>query len=203
MPFVKAHASATKNGKLAEMHLHLELVAELRTLNTDGTTEDDFIFGRMPRIERFRRDLKPAGIPLHDARGREVVFHSLRHMPRTNLARGGVGRRVAMTLMRHTDRRLTDKTYTDESLLETASAIDLLLRYSSGVSQIASQKSRASGLGVSSSVAMSGGVNSKKTLAGVGKSQVLTLFVAGSQNCEDGGSGGARTRNLCRDRAAL
>ena len=71
MPFVKAHASATKNGKLAEMHLHLELVAELRTLKTDGVTEDDFIFGRMPRIEGFRRDLKPAGIPLHDARGRE------------------------------------------------------------------------------------------------------------------------------------
>jgi integrase len=74
-----------------------------------------------------------------DAAGRKAVFHSLRHTFGTNLARGGVASRVAMSLMRHSDRRLTDKIYTDENLLGTWTAFDALPNYSERSSQIASQ----------------------------------------------------------------
>ena len=78
--------------------------------------ETEPVFKRIPQIERFRRDLIKASISPSDAAGRKAVFHSLRHTFGTNLARGGVASRVAMSLMRHRDRRLTDKSDTDENL---------------------------------------------------------------------------------------
>lgn len=118
---LKVRASTTKNGKSAEMRLHPDLVAALRESKGRDVKDEEPVFKRTPRIERFRRDLFKAGIPLKDSLGRKVVFHSLRHTFGTNLARGGVASRVAMALMRHSDRRLTDRIYTDESLLGTAS----------------------------------------------------------------------------------
>ena len=202
-PFVRVRASTTKNGKSAEMRLHPELAEVLRALKNCGVMDDEPVFKRIPRIERFRRDLIKAGIAPVDALGRKAVFHSLRHTFGTNLARGGVASRVAMALMRHSDRRLTDKVYTDENLLGTSSAIDTLPSYANGASQGASQKLGAGGQNQSSAVATSGGVKAAKSIADIGGIHILTLPVTGSQNYENGGSGGARTRNLCRDRAAL
>jgi hypothetical protein len=42
-----------------------------------------------------------------------------------------------------------------------------------------------------------------KTIIPIGKNPIMTQPVTSSQNHINGGSGGARTRNLCRDRAAL
>ena len=139
------------------------------------------MFKRIPRIERFRRDLIKAGIPPQDANGCKALLHSLRN----------------------SDRRLTDKIYTAENLLGTWSAFDSLPNYSERASQIASQVLCAAGHNVSSAVTMGGGVKADKTVATIGESPVLTLPVTSSQNVVNGGSGGARTRNLCRDRAAL
>ncbi len=111
--------------------------------------------------------------------------------------------RVTMTLMRHSDRRLTDKIYTDENLLGTSAAIDALPDYGKQASQIASQKLGASGHLASSAVTSGGGVKVDKTIEFAGESHVLTPFVTMGHVNENGGSGGARTRNLCRDRAAL
>ena len=202
-PFVKVRASTTKNGKPAEMRLLPELVAQLGELKRKATDGDEFVFNAIPRIERFYRDLKKAGIPLQDALGRKAVFHSLRHTFGTNLARGGVASRVAMALMRHSDRRLTDKIYTDENLLGTWAAFDSLPKYGEQPSQIASQISGANGQNVSSAVATGAGAKADKTVAMTGESRVLAMPDATSLKRENGGSGGARTRNLCRDRAAL
>ena len=62
-----------------------------------------------------------------------------------------------MALMRHSDRRLTDKVYTDENLLGTWSAIDSLPSYAAGASRIASQILGATSQIVSLPVATSGG----------------------------------------------
>ena len=202
-PFVKVRASTTKNGKPADIRLLSELVAALGQFETNGRDDEKLVFQGIPRIERFYRDLKKAGISLQDAMGRKAVFHSLRHTFGTNLARGGVASRVAMVLMRHSDRRLTDKIYTDENLLGTWAAFDSLPNYGERASQIASQILGAGGQTVSSAVTTGGGEKEGKTLEIIGESHVVALNVTTGHNDENGGSGGARTRNLCRDRAAL
>ena len=111
--------------------------------------------------------------------------------------------RVAMSLMRHSDRRLTDKIYTDENLLGTWAAFDLLPNYTERASLIASLVLGAECQKVTSSVTGSSDDKAHKTIATTGESHVLALSGAMGHDNENGGSGGARTRNLCRDRAAL
>ena len=201
-PFVQVRASTSKNGKPAALRLHPELVCALREIKGDRQPKD-LVFKRFPRIERFRRDLKKAGISYRDETGHFADFHSLRKRLGTNLTIGGVSSRVAMALMRHSDRRLTDKIYTDENLLPTWSAIDALPSYAGAAPQGASQKVVTVSQNGSASGTMGSGSKTEKAVVSIGQSQVVALPDAKSQNVMDGGSGGARTRNLCRDRAAL
>ena len=108
-----------------------------------------------------------------------------------------------MALMRHSDRRLTDKIYTDENLLGTWAAFDCLPSYGEQALQIASQILGANGHSRSRVVTTGGGVKADKSIETIGQSHVLTLAGTMGHEMENGGSGGARTRNLCRDRAAL
>jgi integrase len=71
----------------------------------------------MPRIKRFRADLKRANMDYINARGQRADFHALRYTLATNLALAGTPPHVAMEIMRHSDMRLTSKTYTDTGLL--------------------------------------------------------------------------------------
>src|ERR1017187_3227630 len=87
-PFVKVRASTTKNGKSAEFPLVPELAVALGELKANGARDVEVVFQGIPRIERFYRDLKRAGIPRQDERGGKAVFHSLRHTFGDNLARG-------------------------------------------------------------------------------------------------------------------
>jgi len=169
----------------------------------NGTHDDEFVFKRVPRIERLYRDLAKAKIPLQDKFGHKAAFHSLRHTFGTNLARGGVASRVATALMRHSDRRQTDKIYTDENLIGIWAAFDALPNFAERASQIASQVLGAKGQTESSPVLTNGESKANKSIAAIGDGYVLTLPVAVGHENENGGSGGARTRNLCRDRAAL
>jgi integrase len=148
VPFAKVRASTTKNGKSATIRLHSDVVAALQELAPPVAAPAEQVFQRMPRIERFRRDLKKAGIAYKDAQGRVADFHSLRKTFCTNLARGGIPGRTAMALMRHSDRRLTDKIYTDENLLDTAAAIECLPSFSNSGPQLGPQELGAASHGV-------------------------------------------------------
>ena len=205
-PFALVRASTTKNSKVAPMFLHPEVVAFLCELKGESQP-GDLVFNRFPRIERFKLDLKKAGIPYQDALGRYADFHSLRKTLGTNLAKAGVPRRTAMSVMRHRDGKLTDRIYTDENLLGVETAIDVLPAFmglpSPAASPIASSFLVAGSQNESSAVTTGSGVESQKLLVNIGGSHVLTLCVTSSHDNENGGSGGARTRNLCRDRAAL
>ena len=61
----------------------------------------------------LNRDLKFAGIPKTDERGRTLDVHALRTTFGTLLSKGGVAPRTAQAAMRHSDIRLTMQTYTD------------------------------------------------------------------------------------------
>jgi len=201
-PFALVRASTTKNSKVAPMTLHPELVAALRQLKGDSQPEE-LVFKQFPRIERFKLDLKKAGIAYQNTLGRFADFHALRKTLCTNMAKAGVPRRIAMSVMRHSDGKLTDKIYTDENLLGTETAIDVLPSFIRTASQGASQELVATSQNESSGVTTGGGVEIQKVLVNIGESHVLTLCVTSSHKIENGGNGGARTRNLCRDRAAL
>jgi integrase len=173
-PFVQVRASTTKNGKPAAMRLHPELVKALEGI--EGNKEPDApVFHRIPRMKRFRGDLEAAGIEYCDESGRFADFHSLRKTLGTNLAKAGVASRVAMALMRHSDRKLTDKIYTDENLIGTWSAIDALPNYTEGASQGASQNLVAVSQNGSLGVTMDSGVEREKNIVKIGESRGVAL----------------------------
>ncbi len=123
-PFINVRASTTKNHQQAVIALHPELVAELRLHVASLPVGESKIFAWvMPTMTRFKADLKAAGVEFMNATGYRADFHSLRHTLATNLARAGTAPRVAMEIMRHSDMRLTSKTYTDAGLLPVADAV--------------------------------------------------------------------------------
>ncbi len=71
-------------------------------------------------------DLRAAGIPKRDERGRTVDVHALRHTFGTLLSKGGVTPRTAQAAMRHSTINLTMNTYTDPKLLDVAGAMEAL-----------------------------------------------------------------------------
>ena len=83
------------------------------------------------------------------------------------------------------------------------SVIEALPHYTGTASQGASQKLVAVGQKGPLSRTTSNGSEMEKTVVSIGESHVVALRVTDGQNVAAGGSGGARTRNLCRDRAAL
>jgi integrase len=72
------------------------------------------------------RDLKAAGIPKMDDRGRTVDVHALRHTFGSHLSAAGVQPRTAQAAMRHSNISLTMNTYTDPALLDLAGAVERL-----------------------------------------------------------------------------
>ncbi len=204
-PVVKVRASTTKNGKQVTIRLRPELVTLLKGLRATKAP-DEIVFKRFPRIERLRRDLKFAGIAAVDELGRHADFHSLRKTVGTNLAKAGVTRREVMDFMRLSDGRLADEIYTDINQLDTGAAVEVLPDYTAPTkpaSLLASLETGAEGQNASPAVTMAGGDKTQKVLVKIDESHVLTLSVTMGQKEGNGGSGGARTRNLCRDRAAL
>ncbi|HJZ53520.1 MAG TPA: site-specific integrase [Gemmataceae bacterium] len=72
------------------------------------------------------RDLKAAGIPKRDDRGRSIDVHALRHTFGTLLSKTGTMPRVAKEAMRHSDIKLTMNVYTDPRLLDVRGAVERL-----------------------------------------------------------------------------
>jgi len=123
--------SLTKNGEEASLPLMTDLAADLKAwLAATGRKGSDRVF-RVPLelVKIMKRDLKAAGIPYRDERGRTLDVHALRHTTATILSRAKVSPRVAQEFMRHSDIKLTMQTYTDPRLLDEAEALRLCLTW--------------------------------------------------------------------------
>ncbi len=115
---LRVPSSLSKNRKESTHFLRPELAETLRSFRPATAKPGDFAFrGLVPRVPTFKRDLEAAGIPFEDERGRRVDIHALRTTFGTMLSASGVSPRVAMELMRHSDLKLTMKTYTDTAQL--------------------------------------------------------------------------------------
>lgn len=112
-----------------------------------GLPSDTPLF-HVPR-QLFRildRDLRAAGIPKVDERGRKVDVHALRHSFGTLLSKAGVAPRTAQEAMRHSTIDLTMNMYTDPRLLDVAGAVEMLPNFSLSASAVRQpEASRATG----------------------------------------------------------
>ncbi|MGB8369474.1 MAG: tyrosine-type recombinase/integrase [Limisphaerales bacterium] len=182
-PYLKVRASTTKNNKAATIWLNEEVAAELKKLVVTGAGLDEAVFETIPDMDQFRKDLAAAGIPFVDAQGRRADFHALRHTLATNLARCGVLPRVAMEFMRHSEMRLTNKTYTDVAHLPLAEAADKLPKFTPKKgTQKGTQNSDAAGHLLSSADANPFGNETYKDIEN--KSDCHALALAGAERQE-------------------
>jgi integrase len=123
-PFLSVRRSTTKNHKAAPTPIDAELANELRAIRPLNVPPGQRVFaGLMPRMDKFRVDLKAAGIEPTDAEGRHMDFHALRMTFQMLLLNNGTAPRVIQELMRHSDMKLTTKNYTDVAQLPLAEAV--------------------------------------------------------------------------------
>lgn len=116
---VRVRASLAKGRQAKLIPLNEITAAELRAFfPADAAPFYQPFAGRIPKVDTFRRDLVAAGIPFEDALGRRADFHSLRKTFGTALVLSGAEPRVVMEAMRHSDLKLTMKTYMDAAQLQ-------------------------------------------------------------------------------------
>ncbi len=145
VPFAALDAADEKNRQGNEIPLRDDLASDLRQwlsdklarLQGDARAHGEPIPSRLPpdlpaftvpdKLSKIlNRDLRMAGIPKRDDRGRVLDVHSLRHSFGTLLSKGGVAPRTAQAAMRHSKIDLTMTVYTDPRLLDVAGALDAL-----------------------------------------------------------------------------
>lgn len=126
-PYFALRAATTKSKRADAVPVPPELRDALRSLRPSKWQPTDHIFASIPKSSTVKADLTTAGIKADTPDGK-LDFHALRTSYGTMLARSGVNVRTAMELMRHTDIRLTTRTYTDARLLDTSGAVRTLPR---------------------------------------------------------------------------
>jgi integrase len=144
-PYVELDAADEKNREGNAVPIRADLADDLRTwlagrlakLQDDARFQsfasipsylppDTPLFDARVSVRTFDRDLRLAGIPKCDDRGRTLDVHALRMTFGTLLSRGGVALRTAQAAMRHSDPKLTANVYTDPRLLDVHRALDAL-----------------------------------------------------------------------------
>ncbi len=143
--FARLNAADEKNRQGSEIPLRADLAAELRewldhrlkALRNAARLPGEPIPVRLPANTRvfdvpsglgriLDRDLRAAGIPKRDDRGRVVDVHAMRMTFGTHLSKGGIPLRTAQAAMRHSKPELTANVYTDPRLLDVAGALGVL-----------------------------------------------------------------------------
>ena len=125
---IRLEAKNEKNGAGSTIPLRSDLAAELRDwIAENGLTSSSRLFTVPAGLCRIlNRDMKAAGIPKRDERGRTVDVHALRTTLGTMLSTTGTAPRTAQAAMRHSDIKLTMGVYTDPKLLEVREALERL-----------------------------------------------------------------------------
>jgi hypothetical protein len=142
-----------------------------------------------------------------DSQGRYLDFHSFRHTTNTLMARNGIGERIRMEVMRHSDAKLTNRVYVDSAQLPTASAMQSLPSITTGNAQSDAQPDAQTLVPVSLSecgpVISHEAGNQVEGLQNKGVSRDQSAEVVGSRNTENGSGDRARTCNILVNSQAL
>ena len=125
---LQLEAKNEKNRDGSTLPLRSDLADDLRTWIVErGLSAADRLF-TVPKGLRLilDRDLRAAGIPKRDDRGRTVDVHAIRTTFGTLLSTTGTAPRIAQQAMRHSDIKLTMSVYTDPRLLDVRGAMEKL-----------------------------------------------------------------------------
>ncbi len=205
-PFIHVRASVSKNHLAARQPLTRDAADALRELHDPEAKPHERVFaGIIPRMEVFRKDLEGAGIPYDDFRRERADFHALRKTYGTMLTLAGVGQRTVMELMRHSDMRLTVKTYTDANMLPVSDAIVALTNFAASKqdSQIDSQRLVPDRPTVSAAVPLNAGEPKVLTAGGETFSPSETVLVREGPHDGNGARCRVRTCDFLRVKQAL
>jgi integrase len=123
IPCLRLRREATKARRNDMLVLHPQLADALKKARPGNVAGTAHIVRTVPDMKTFRADLVASGIDPGDRTTGYIDFHSLRMTLSTMMATAGMSQRVRQSHMRHSDPRLTEKTYMDERLLPVASAL--------------------------------------------------------------------------------
>ncbi len=167
---LRLHATVNKNRKEKSLPLHHELAKVLQQQRPAICKADDLVLvNGVPKMKEFRPDLKKAGIPFLYERGHRMDYHALRTTFITRLSTMKVHPRLAMELARHSDMRLTMKTYTDAGQLPLREVMDTLPSFGGG-SGIDSRNLGATGQTVSPTVTKIRETQTENSVENIGES---------------------------------
>jgi integrase len=189
---LRLHAAVNKNRKEQSLPLHHDLAKALQQQKPANGKADDLVLANgVPDMDEVRTDLEKAGIPFLDERGRRIDYHALRTTFITRLSTMKVHPRVAMELARHSDMRLTMKTYTDVGQLPLREVMDSLPGFGSD-SRIDSRNLGPTGQTVSQLVTETRELKTENTIANKGESHNLTAGVSVCHSEPENGVDGIR-----------
>ena len=123
MPHCSLDGSRTKNGKAGRATLALEPGRRAAPLACVQAPWNPVFALPEKTALMLHADLRRCGIEPVDAQGRVVDTHSLRHGYISALARAGVPIKVAQTLARHSDPKLTMNVYSHLTAFDLHGAI--------------------------------------------------------------------------------
>jgi hypothetical protein len=124
-PFIQLRASTTKAGRADVLPVRQDLADELRAARGDAG-DADHVVRAVPGMDTHKDYLTKAKIAYVDDQGRRADVHAMRHSYGSMIAKAGIAPRVAMSLMRHTDMKLTMNVYTDPRVFDMAGAVEQL-----------------------------------------------------------------------------
>jgi integrase len=127
-PHVVLDPRNEKNRQGSQVSLRADLCRDLTAWIAErgGDLQRPLFSVSLNLVKVFNRDLRFAGIPKHDARGRTACVHSLRYSFGSLLASSEVPARVTQAAMRHSSIDLTMNVYTDPRLLDVQGALSVL-----------------------------------------------------------------------------
>jgi len=123
-PTVRVLAAYAKNGREVDQPIARKLAADLSAWLESRAPGKPVLDVPEKTAKLLRHDLKAAGIPYVDDRGRVIDFHALRVTFITSRARNGVHPAKAQKLARHSDVKLTLGVYTRFADAEIREALE-------------------------------------------------------------------------------
>ncbi|HSV99633.1 MAG TPA: tyrosine-type recombinase/integrase [Sedimentisphaerales bacterium] len=127
---VRLSAEFCKDRRDATQPITMALASRLASFLSDREPTNAVFVLRTPKTARMiQADATEVGLPLMDDKGRELVFHSLRHTLRTELVRARVAEAVTDHIMRHKPTGVGRRFYTHLTEFEIREAIERLPEY--------------------------------------------------------------------------